>query len=219
MTEICVGLDAYREQLRRAVERDLDRRGRAARRRRVSLRVAVPAAGAVAAGALAVALTGGAPVQSADAAILHRVAAALTSPPATILHERALVIGSTTQPYELWEENLPPYHFHVLKWGHQGVGTARAYHDPAAELRSLVRSGKAVADGAATLNGVPACRLTISGASDRFFNGTALVAESDCRPLEVDTSADGGERIVFQTYQYLPATAANLQLVQAAAGR
>jgi hypothetical protein len=36
------------------------------------------------------------------------------------------------------------------------------------------------------------------------------------RPLEIDTSSYSGERIVFQIYEYLPATAANLQFVRAA---
>ena len=145
------------------------------------LRMAVPAAGAVAAGALAIGLTGGTPVPSADAAILHRVASALTSPPATILHERALVTaGSTTQPYELWEETVPPYHYHVLKWGHSGIGTSGAAFDPAAELRSLVRTGKAHVVGRAAINGVAAYKLAVIGSADRFLNGTAL-----CRPKQL----------------------------------
>jgi hypothetical protein len=218
MTELHAGLDLYREQLRRAIVRDLRDRARSSQRRRLALRAAVPAAGAVAAGALAISLTGGTPVQSADAAILHRVASALTSPPATILHERALVTaGSTTQPYELWQENVPPYHYHVLKWGHSGTGTTGASYDPAAELRSLVQTGTAQVVGPATINGVAAYKLSVSGSSDRFLNGTAFVAQSDYHPLEIDTTGNGGERIVFQTYEYLPATAANLALMRAAA--
>ena len=104
--------------------------------------------GVVAAGALALTLAGGTSVQGADAAILHRVAAALTSPPATILHERALVTSrGATEPYELWVESTPPHHYHVLKWGHEGTGTSGAPYDPAAELRSLVKSGRATVDG------------------------------------------------------------------------
>ena len=218
MTELPAGLDLYRQQLRGAIARDLHDRERASRRRRLALRAGVPAAGAVAAGALAISLTGGAAVQSADAAILHRVASALTSPPATILHERALVTaGSVTQPYELWLENVPPYHYHVVKWGYSGTGTSGAPYDPAAELRSLVQTGDAHVVGTATINGVAAYKLNVSGSSDRFLNGTAYVAQSDYHPLEIDTTGNGGERIVFQTYEYLPATAANQALMRAAA--
>jgi hypothetical protein len=124
----------------------------------------------------------------------------------------------TTQPYELWEENVPPYHYHVLKWGHSGTGNSGAPHDLAADLRSLVQSGKAHVAGATTIDGVAAYELSVSGSSDRFLNGTAYVAQSDYHPLEIDTTGNGGERIVFQTYEYLPATAANLAQIRAAAG-
>jgi hypothetical protein len=211
MTHLHSGLNLYREQLRVATVRDLSDHERSARRGRLVVRAAVPAAAAAAAGALAISLTAGAPVQSADAAILHRVANALTSPPATILHERALVTaGSMTAPYELWMENVAPYHYHILKWGHTGTGTSSAPYDPAAELRALVSAGKAHVAGTATIDGQAAYKLSVSGSSDRFLNGTAYVAQSNYHPLEIDTTGNGGERIVFQTYAYLPATAANL---------
>jgi hypothetical protein len=105
----------------------------------------------------------------------------------------------------------------VLKWGHQKTGSSGAPYDPAAKLRSLVKSGKAQVTGTATINGVAAYKLSVSGSSDRFLNGTAYVAQSDYHPLEIDTTGNGGERIVFQTYQYLPATTANLAVMRAAA--
>jgi hypothetical protein len=213
------GLDLYRDQLRRAIARDLADARRTARRRRLGLRAAVPVGGALAVGALAVGLTGGTPVPTADAAVLRHVASALTSPPATILHERALVtVGSTTQPFELWQENVPPYHYHVMKWGHSGSGMSQAPDDPAAELRALVQSGNATVDGTTTMDGVAAYKLSVNGSSHRFLNGTAYVAKSDYHPLEIDTTGNGGERIVYQTYEYLPATAANVQLMRSAAG-
>ncbi len=216
MTELHAGLELYREELRRAIAQQLEDRRRPRPRAPRAARMALGAATVVAATALAVTLSTGSSVPSADAAILHRVAAALTSPPATILHERAMVTwGSTSQPYELWVESTPPYHYHVLKWGHQGIGTSGAPDDPAAELRALVQSGKATVDGSATIGGVAAYRLSISGSADRFLNGTAYVARSDYRPLVIDTTGNGGERIVFQTYEYLPATAGNLRLVGA----
>ena len=218
MTELHAGLQLYRDQLRGAIERQ----PHAARRARPPaprvLQIGALALAGVAAGAAALTFNGGGSVQSANAAILHRVAAALTAPPATILHERAVVTwGSTTAPYELWEENVPPYHYHVLKWGHQGTRSASAPYDPAAELRALVQSGKATVDGTATINGVAAYKLTVTGSTDRFLNGTVYVAQTNYHPLEIDTTGNGGERIVYQTYEYLPATAANLRLISAGA--
>jgi hypothetical protein len=174
--------------------------------------------GAAAVVAVTLALSGGAPVQSANAAILRHVAAELTSPPATILHERALVtVGSSTQPYELWVLTAPPHHYHVIKWGHEASGVSNGPEDMAAELRSLVQAGKARVEGTATFAGVAAYKLSVSGSSDRFVNGTAYVSRSDYRPLEIDTTGNGGERITFQTYEHLPVTSANLQQLNASA--
>jgi len=145
---------------------------------------------------------------------MRHVTAALTPPPATILHERALVTrGSTTQPYELWLETGSPYRYRVLKWGHEGTGVGTEPTDPAASLRSLVASGNAHVDGSTTVAGVPALKLTVTGAP-RFLNGTAYVSRAGYRPLELDTTDGGGERIVFQSYEYLPANSSNLQLLK-----
>src|ERR1019366_8671349 len=99
-TEIPHSLRYFRGQLHAAVARDLSRphgpltvlaRLRP-RRRRGLVAYAVGAAAAV---ALTVALvTAGGPVQSADAALLRHVAAALTPPAGTILHET----GTMTMP-------------------------------------------------------------------------------------------------------------------------
>ena len=211
MTDMHAGLEQFRDQLRDAVARDLDR---APRRRGVRGRV--PVAGLAGAAALVIALSGSSsPVVTADAAILRHVTEALTAPPATILHERALVtLGSTTSPYELWIESDAPHAYRVVKWGHEGTGTGGTTTDPAAELRSLVASGQAHVDASTTLDGVPAYKLSVSGASDRFLNGTAYVARSNYYPLEIDTTGGGGERIVVQAYEYLPASTANLALVR-----
>jgi hypothetical protein len=205
MTELHAGLELFRDQLRDAVARDVSRRPR-----RRAARALIPAAGLAAAGAL-VLTTGGAPAPSADAAVMRHVVTALTAPPATILHERAMVTsGSKTQPYELWVESSPPYSYRVIKWGHEGTGTGSAPDDPAAALRSMVQSGQAHVDAVTTFAGVPAYRLTVTGASDRWLNGTVYVSRTDYHPLQIETN---GERIVFQSYEYLPATAANQALL------
>lgn len=210
MTELPAELDLFRDQLHDAVARDLSRRPR----RRVT-RGVIGVAGVGAAAALALTVAGGAAPPIVEGAIQRHVVGALTAPAATILHESALVtLGATTQPYELWVESGPPYAYRVIKWGHEGTGQGSAPDDPAAELRSMVQSGQAHVDAATTIDGVPAYKLTITGASTRFPNGTAYVSRADYHPLEIDTTDGGGERIVFQSYEYLPATPANRALTQ-----
>ena len=210
MTELHAGLELFRDQLRDAVARDVARQPR-----RRAVRGLIPVAGMAGAAALVLTLSSGAPAPIAEGAIMRHVAAALTSPPASILHERALVtMGSATSPFELWVESDPPHAYRVIKWGHEGTGTGGMTTDPAAELRALVSSGQAHVDATTTYDGVPAYKLTVEGAQDRFLNGTAYVAQSSYYPLEIDTPSGGGERIVYQAYEYLPATPANLQLLK-----
>jgi hypothetical protein len=207
MTDQPAGLAIFREQMRDAIAKDLQRR------RAAALRVAAPAAIAVAAAAAIIATQAfdGSSVSAADAAILHHVADALAPAPGTILHEQATVTAPWgTAPYELWADGDAPYPYRVIKWGHEGTGSGHATNDFAAELRAMVQDGNATVSGTTTIDGVAAYKLTVQGAPDRFLNGTADVAQSDYHPLVIDTTANGGELIRFQTYEYLPATPANL---------
>jgi hypothetical protein len=235
MNELHDGLRLYRDQLRDAAARDLDRRARPSR---LALRIAVPtvAVGAAAA-ALVLVLSGGPQASSADAAILHRVAAALTARSGTILHEQATVtVDGQASRYELWQQSDSPYAFRVVKFGHEaswgpdgyadydaatntivahaGSAGRTSADDLAAILRSLVQSGKATIDERTTYGGVPAYRLTVTGAEQHFLNCTVYVAASDYRPLELRSDT---ESVVFHTYEYLPASAANLRLLDLAA--
>jgi hypothetical protein len=251
MNDLPAGLRLYRNQLRDAVAHDLARRVRSTGSRpRWALRLAVPTAVvAGAAAALVVFLTGGPQASSADAAILRGVAAALTAPSGTILHERAMVTvaGQAPARYELWAETDSPYAYRVVKFGHEGSWDGSAFSaydassntivrngdgsrssgrsapdDPAAVLRSLVESGAAKIDGEATLDGIAAYELTVSGAAQRYLNGTVFVAKDDYRPLEIETTTDGPsgpvtETIRYQILEYLPATAASRALLDLAA--
>jgi hypothetical protein len=244
MNELHEGLRLYRSQLRDAVAHDLSR----SRAPRLALRIGAPA---LAAGAVTVAafllLQSGPQAPTADAAILHRVAAALTGGSGTILHERALVTlaGREPQPYELWQQVDSPYAYRVIKFGHEGGWDGSGYadfdrgantivvqpgsstrsgpDDVAALLRSLVESGNAKIDEETTLGGVPAYKLTVDGSSTHFLNGTVYVARSDYRPLRVQTTVTGprgdevSETVEYQTYEYLPGTAANRSLVDLSA--
>jgi hypothetical protein len=246
MNELPTGLQLYRHQLRDAVARDLGARRPA---RRLALRLAAPTVALAAAAAISlVVFTGGPQVSPADAAILHRVAAALAPPSGTILHEQATVTlaGQAPARYELWEQADSPHAYRVVKFGHEGSwnGSSFADYDPAAntivvqpaqggatspddaaaDLRSLVQSGNATIDGETTLDGTPAVELTVSGASPHYLNGTVYVARDTYRPLLIQTTTQVGpdghdvaETIEYQTYEYLPATRANLGLLDLAA--
>jgi hypothetical protein len=241
VNELPLELRLYRDQLRDAVARDLAARRRMPLRPSLSRRLVLPAVALVAVAVAAGAIVGlGSQATPADAAILHRMVAALTPPAGTILHERAEITapGQGTQPYEVWMQADSPHAYRVVKWGHEGAfdgnsfssydaasntitiepnaGTSRASDDFAVTLRSLVAAGRATIDGTTTIDGVSAYKLTVSDSPDPFLLGTAYVATGSYKPLEIDTIT-GSEKIVFETYEYLPANAAGLRLLDLAA--
>jgi hypothetical protein len=238
-------LESLREELVRGVGRNNQRRRRTlVAARGAALIVAV--AGAAIAG-LTIFGAAGPQTETANAAVLHKVATALAPPAGTILHEQAMVTiqGMAPATYELWQESDSPYAYRVIKFGHEaswngsvlasydsGTNTivdqpgapssnsAYAPDDQAAQLRALVASGQARIDANTTFHGVPAYKLTVTGASSPFLNGTDYVAKGDYHPLEIQTTVSSSlssagipETIDFQTYEYLPATSANLQLL------
>ena len=249
MTTFNAGLRLFRDQLRDAIQRDLDR---CARRRRGTLR-AVQLGAAVLAVAAGVAATiivpGGTGLRSADAAILRAAATALTPPPGTILHEQAAVTfdGQAPHLFEFWAQADSPYAYRVNKGGYEASSSGTSYFvyepasnaitvyagttpnlpvDIAATLRSLIQAGQAHVEGTTVIDGVPAYQLTVSGLAPGWAsgvaNGTYDVAQSDYHPLLVQTrvscsSGDCPETIRFQTYEFLPATAANLALLDLSA--
>ena len=77
--------------------------------------------------------------------------------------------------------------------------------DAAATLRALVQSGNASVVGTTTIDGVAAYELQVSGAPAATLDGTAYVAQSDYRPLLIQTTS--GETISYSTYEYLPSSA------------
>jgi hypothetical protein len=238
MSELHEGLQLYREQLIEAIDRTPA--GRTIRVPRLRW-VVPPAAAVVAAVAAVILLADGTHAPSADAATLGHIRAALTAAPGTILHDRALVTLGNQPPqlYELWQQTDNPSTARWIKFGHElsTDGTNKSEYDPASNtitvtpdpggesrpavdiadtLRSLVDSGSARVAGTTTLEGIAVYKLTISDAPRPFLDGTAYVSRDTYYPVLIQ-STDGPcnctETIRFQTYEYLPATAANLRLL------
>jgi hypothetical protein len=234
-SDIPQSLRPYRDQLREAVAHDFDARQRRGPltgrlRRRPLVALSVGAATLAVAVAVVLATTLGGPVSSADAAILRDVAAALTPPSGTILHETGTfsMPGQAAQSFELWAQANSPYTvggavgpFGGAASGHHvettssatlpavhGSGTGHEPLDAAKTLRALVQAGNASVVGSTTIDGVAAYELKVSGAPADTLDGTAYVAQSDYRPLLIQTTS--GETISYSTYEYLPDTPANL---------
>ncbi len=234
-TDIPDTLDDYRDQLHAAIERDLARGTRTGRLKRRALALSVPAT--VAAATATVLLTaGGAAGPSLASAAIRHIRAELTAPPGSILHESATVTlpdGSSMQ-FELWTHPGTGV-YRVIKYGQEVSQSATeneiydsstntitvsplppAIHqreasrggDPAAALKRMVDSGQATATPT-TYNGTPAYELRVNSSSDPLLNGTAYVARSDYRPLELDSASHPGGKVVFSAYQYLSATPTN----------
>jgi hypothetical protein len=178
--------------------------------------------------------TGSGGPAAADAAIIHHVRAELTAPVGSILHEAATVTpaGGSPMQFELWAQTGGTEVYRVIKYGQEfsRSATQQEIYDPstrtvtvspapplsqayevahpadlASELEEMVNSGQATAT-ATTFDGVPAYEIQVNVSGGPLSNATAYVAQSDYRPLEIDSSKGTS---VFSTYEYLPATPAN----------
>ena len=236
---IRTALDREIARLSRSAPGDVRKAPRRARRVvRRALALSVPATAAAATAATLLLTAGGASGPSlASAAIIRHVRAELNAPPGKILHESATVTlpDGSSMPFELWVQTGGTGVYRVIKYGQEvslsdtkneiydaSTNTVTvsplppAIHqlevskggDPAAELKRMVESGQATATPT-TYNGTPAYKLSVDSSSDTLLNGTAYVARSDYRPLELDSAAHPGGKAVFSAYEYLPATPAN----------
>ena len=237
-TDIPDILVTYRSQLHAGIERDLARGTRTVRLKRRALALSVPATAAAATTAAVLLTAGGASAPNlASAAIIRHVRAELTAPAGSIRHESATVTlpDGSSMPFELWVQTGGTGIYRVIKDGQEVSQSATenkiydpstntitvsplppAIHqgeisrggDPAAELKQMVDSGQATATPT-TYKGTPAFELSVNSSSDPSLNGTAYVARSDYRPLEIDYASNGGAKVVFSAYEYLPATPSN----------
>ena len=237
-TDIPDTLVTYRNQLHAAIERDLARGTRTGRLKRRALALSVPATAAAATTATVLLTAGGASGPSLGERRDHPPRPCRADRPAgSILHESATVTlpDGSSMPFELWAQTGGTGVYRVIKYGQEvslsdteneiydaSTNTVTvsplppAIHqlevskgvDPAAELKRMVESGQATATPT-TYNGMPAYELSVNSSSDPLLNGTAYVARSDYRPLEIDSASHPGGKVVFSAYEYLPATPAN----------
>ncbi len=236
-------LTHYRHQLHDAIDRDLARSHRPARLKRRALVVGLPATAAAAATAAVVLLSAGGAEgpAAADAAILRHVRTELTAPAGSILHEAATVTltDGTSTHFELWTQTGTGV-YRVIKFGHEASQSATLNEtydastdtvtisplpaqihalevsrdvDLAGELKQMADSGQATATPT-TYDGTPAYELHLPAGSQPVLNGTAYVAQSDYRPLEIDSRLG---KVAFSTYEYLSATPANDALLSVTA--
>jgi hypothetical protein len=173
----------------------------------------------------------------ASAAIIRHVRAELTAPAGSILHEAATVTrgDGSSMRFELWAQTGGTGVYRVIKDGQEVSlsATQNEIYDPstqtvtvsplppavharevsrsgdlAVELKQMVDSGQATATQT-TFDGIAAYELRLNASDGNVPSGTAYVAQSDYRPLEIDSTASNGDKIVFSAYDYMPATPAN----------
>jgi outer membrane lipoprotein-sorting protein len=243
-TDIPDALVTYRSQLHAAIERDLARGTRTGRLKRRALALSVPATAAAATTATVLLTAGGASGPSlASATIIRHVRAELTAAAGSILHESATVTlpDGSSAPFELWAQTGGTSVYRVIKDGQEVSlsGTENEIYDAstntvtvsplppaihqleaskgvdlADELKRMVDSGQATATPT-TDHGIPAYELTLNPSGDTLPTGSAYVARSDYRPLEIDYTSHASAKVVFSAYEYLPATPANDALLAA----
>ena len=208
-------------------------------RRRVVLRLGLPAAAVVAAAAAIVFFSnGGGATSTADAAIIRHAAAALAAPPNEIFHYELQGDGFvaeswqlTSAPYSLLAGKGPPGSLSYAS--HDGTTVAHydpatntidqspsikppAPADPLSEIRQGLQDGQARVLGTATIDGTATYEVQL--ADNNGFDAQSLIAyvdQSSYRPIEIADPQNDGTIVQLRVvaFEYLAATPANQRLL------
>jgi hypothetical protein len=214
------------------------RRTRMARRPRwVALPLGLAAVAVVATAGIV--LFGNGPATStADAAVIHRAAAALAAPANEIFHYKLQGDGFVA---ESWQLTSAPYSFLVGKGPIGSVGyvsddgTTVAHYDPTSntisqspsikpptpddplsEIKQELQNGQARVLGTSTLNGTPTYEIQL--ANNNGFDAQSMIAyvdENTYRPIELADPQKNGTIVNLDVvaFEYLPATQTNQNLL------
>jgi hypothetical protein len=231
------------ERLRLAIRAELADRALVRPRRRMRPAVVsrwAPAAAAATAAAvtatiLALGFGTSAGPSTADAAIIHHAAQALTSPANEIVHVKEIgVENGTPVSAEWWQQTSPPYALRMIKGpvGQQieaadngttsfrydaatntilktADSSAVGLVDPMAGVREQLAHGQAHVIGTATIDGTNTYKIGLPSGVVAYFDTT------DYRPLYVDNPQRDGTvvRTRVVTFEELPTTPENAKLL------
>jgi outer membrane lipoprotein-sorting protein len=235
-------LNTLREQLVSGIAAQQPRR----QRRRFVVRFALASAAVATAAVAAVVFIGGSATQSADAAILRHVRAALAPSAEVILHEQAVAtLNGSRVHYESWQLETAPYSFRRIKGPtetsydgttlatydastntitEEAATTPRPLDDPVASLRQLLQTGDAKIVTTTTLNGRRVYEIT-AHSSEATLNGTLYVDTATYAPVRAELPGPGcpgddcagPETIDFVAYAQLPVNETNRKLLSVVA--
>jgi hypothetical protein len=213
-------------------------------RLRVAALVAAPTAVLAAGVLLVTGLFGGSADGIADAAIIHRVDAALTPPPNMIFHIAVSGDGFESQTWELTSapysslsykgqiggrESAQASSGSTMSWWDSATNTIheqvaptpqQPFDDPLAQIRSELSAGRARVLGTATIDGQQTYEIQF-GRKGQFdaHSSVAYVDRTTYRPLVLSAPQHDGSfvRLRVTTFEYLPRTKANMPLLSLSA--
>lgn len=211
---------------------------RAFRPRLVALPLGLTAAAVVAAASGMLLFGNGSATSTADAAVIHRAAAALSPPAGQIFHYKLEGDGFVA---ESWRMTSAPYAFLAGKGPVGSVGyvsadgTTVSHYDPTTNTISQVPSNKPLAPddplseieqelqdgqarvlGTATIDGMPTYKIQL--ADNNRFDAQSMIAYVDratYRPIMLAAPQSTGSTVELDVvaFEFLPATPANQKLL------
>jgi len=234
------GDERLRHAIRGTIAGHLETRPASRRGRRLLLGGGAMAATVAASVVALIGTSGSGGPPTANAAILARVTGAMSPPADIIVHvkETGVLSDGTQVGVEWWQETSAPYALRLLKGptGREVEGaadgtTSSRYDaatntiyeqedakpptlvDPVESVRAALAAGTGQVAGTVTIDGQSLYEVELSNGVVAYFD------RNDYRPVYIDNPQDGGSvvRTRVTTYEELPVTSANRQLLSIAA--